>query len=179
MNLSIDAELVTKTWTYPDGSEAEPTTGLVLLVNGIEVHQHFDPIEFQIKPARIFTAYVFTCSCGEAGCAGWFEGIKIKYKKNTVVWKVLDEDKSKLVYPHKELYFDRKEYEAVQKKVIELCHQHIESRPKYDPDEYYHSQIPGNTPEEFNEILARRIGWVNSRMEWFLPQVDYYTKRMV
>lgn len=32
--------------------------------------------------------YVFTCSCGIAGCAGIWDGIHLKVRKHTVEWRV-------------------------------------------------------------------------------------------
>lgn len=31
---------------------------------------------------------IFTCSCGIAGCAGIWEGIKVKFRKHTVEWRI-------------------------------------------------------------------------------------------
>ena len=36
--------------------------------------------------------YVFNCSCGEPGCAGYWNGIRVKARKKTVEWRVTVED---------------------------------------------------------------------------------------
>lgn len=54
--------------------------------------------------------YLFTCSCGEAGCAGIFNGILVKVRKNTVEWRINDE-KTIEILGKRFFSFPRKEYE--------------------------------------------------------------------
>lgn len=63
----------------------------------VDVFQFFDNLAFNIecsKKQRQFNSITqtsdfepFTCSCGIAACAGIYNGIRTKYRKNTVEWR--------------------------------------------------------------------------------------------
>tara|TARA_R110000744_G_C19371770_1_gene563140 strand:+ start:16608 stop:17105 length:498 start_codon:yes stop_codon:yes gene_type:complete len=54
--------------------------------------------------------YLFSCSCGDAGCAGIWNGIRVKVRKNTVEWRVKKKDGYEFL--DKTFYsFDHKQYE--------------------------------------------------------------------
>lgn len=56
--------------------------------------------------------YPFTCSCGVAGCASIWDGILVKWRKNSVEWRIKDKRDGYEKILDKMFYsFDRKQYE--------------------------------------------------------------------
>lgn len=56
--------------------------------------------------------YPFTCSCGVAGCASIWNGIHVKWRKNSVEWRIKDKRDGYEKILDKMFYsFDRKQYE--------------------------------------------------------------------
>lgn len=56
--------------------------------------------------------YPFTCSCGVAGCASIWDGIHVKWRKNSVEWRIKDKRHGYKNILDKMFYsFDRKQYE--------------------------------------------------------------------
>lgn len=56
--------------------------------------------------------YPFTCSCGIAGCASIWDGIHVKWRKNSVEWRIKDKRDGYENILDKMFYsFDRKQYE--------------------------------------------------------------------
>lgn len=56
--------------------------------------------------------YPFTCSCGVAGCASIWDGIHVKWRKNSVEWRIKDKRDGYEKILDKMFYsFDRKQYE--------------------------------------------------------------------
>lgn len=49
--------------------------------------------------------FIFTCDCGDPGCAGWFKGILVDKTEDSITW-MIDE---KIPLPTK-LLFSRKQY---------------------------------------------------------------------
>lgn len=74
--------------------------------------------------------YPFTCSCGVAGCSGIWDGIHVKWRKNSVEWRTQCE-RYGYSFLDKQFYsFDRKEYEQqVLKCWKDLC-KLVESNPE-------------------------------------------------
>lgn len=61
--------------------------------------------------------YPFTCSCGNAGCAGIWNGIFLKQRKNTISWKIPKPlEKFGYEFLDKSFYlFNKKDYEETLK----------------------------------------------------------------
>lgn len=76
----------------------------------------FDPLSFCLDNGLKET-FIFTCSCGVPGCVGWWNGIKIKMRKNTVEWRIPKENvKGKL---SKSFYsFKTEEYIELQNRIL-------------------------------------------------------------
>ncbi|WBF79539.1 hypothetical protein BNCALIDO_00150 [Aeromonas phage vB_AdhM_TS9] len=56
--------------------------------------------------------YPFTCSCGVAGCSSIWDGIHVKWRKNSVEWRIKDKRDGYEDLLDKMFYsFDRKQYE--------------------------------------------------------------------
>lgn len=63
-----------------------------------------------------------TCSCGQAGCAGIWDGVHSFHKKDIVKWKITD-PKTKKMLGAKYLSFDKKQYENEIEKIWEFLHE--------------------------------------------------------
>ncbi len=50
------------------------------------------------------TYFIFSCCCGMPDCSGWIKGIEVIHEEDTIVWNLLDHDKT--------FRFDRKQMEA-------------------------------------------------------------------
>lgn len=74
--------------------------------------------------------YPFTCSCGIAGCASIWDGIHVKWRKNSVEWRTQGK-RYGYSFIDKQFYsFDRQEYEQqVLKCWKDLC-KLVESNPE-------------------------------------------------
>ncbi len=128
---TIELKIYKDVYTY-DEEESTPFIGFDVIINGEPV-KHFSDYGaflFHSKDCRTWWEkqdntttgkysgfYPFTCSCGEAGCSGIWEGVFTKHRGWSVEWRVL-----KVVgysnFLQKTFYnFHRKEYECEIKKV--------------------------------------------------------------
>lgn len=74
--------------------------------------------------------YPFSCSCGDAGCAGIWGGIKVRVRKHTVEWRI-NKDDGYGGFLDKTFYsFDRRQYEKAYKNFIHWMEGH-----SYDVDD--------------------------------------------
>lgn len=64
----------------------------------------------KLNPIKYSGFYPFTCSCGEPGCAGIWNGILVKVRKNTVEWRCSNDDGYNFL-PKKFYSFKREKYE--------------------------------------------------------------------
>lgn len=65
--------------------------------------------------------YFLTCSCGVAGCAGYWEPVVIRVKKDTVQWSVRKEhgySKGVIGTGENVIYLKRKDYEECRKVIL-------------------------------------------------------------
>lgn len=61
---------------------------------------------------NLTTFYPFTCSCGVAGCSSIWDGIHVKWRKNSVEWRIKDKRDGYENILDKMFYsFDREQYE--------------------------------------------------------------------
>lgn len=61
---------------------------------------------------KLTNFYPFTCSCGVAGCASIWDGVHVKWRKNSVEWRIRDKRDGYEKVLDKMFYsFDRKQYE--------------------------------------------------------------------
>ena len=56
-----------------------------LYLKGKHIPWYIEPHEYQTTRTCF---YPWTCSCGNAGCAGIWESILCKHRKNTVEWRI-------------------------------------------------------------------------------------------
>ena len=61
-----------------------------LIFQSMDSRIWYDKRNHTISDASGF--YAFNCSCGEPGCAGYWNGIRVKVRKKTVEWRVTVED---------------------------------------------------------------------------------------
>lgn len=106
--------------------------------------------------------YPFTCSCGSAGCAGIWNGIFLKQRKNTISWKIPKPlEKFGYEFLDKSFYlFNKKEYEETLKtawrefKVLET--------PKQNEDLQKYSVLANNL-EYYKDKYKYRIIWLEKK----------------
>ena len=48
----------------------------------------FDILNFITSLYRDGNYFIFTCDCGEPGCGGWWDPIKVKTENNEVTWLI-------------------------------------------------------------------------------------------
>lgn len=84
---------------YPEGTNPEDHYGEdsydysefvpKLILNGVESdHTINDYALVKSAAKRHVDAWIITCGCGSAGCAGIWDAIKVKVRKHTVEWRV-------------------------------------------------------------------------------------------
>lgn len=66
----------------------------------------------------------FTCSCGEGGCAGIWDGIYMKRRKHTVDWRVPGEEQGYKFMPKMFFRFDKDKYDAECLKLWKFINEH-------------------------------------------------------
>lgn len=101
---------------------------ITLILNGEDVPGNFDPMEFIISPLYKKAKFeLMTCGCGEAGCAGIFDGTVVKNRRYTVEWRDIDCGLPKRFYS-----FDKREYAAMTEKVIMLMREIAKAREELE-----------------------------------------------
>lgn len=128
-----------------------------LILNDQPVQGTFDPYEFAFSGnTRHALVELLTCSCGVAGCAGIFEGTRIKTRRRTVEWRDIDSGLPKKFYA-----FDIASYKAAQQKVLFLMRQMAEMREvaNLDEDSAYDGVCAFWTIDEFERGLVRIRNW--------------------
>ena len=75
--------------------------------------------------------YPFTCSCGVAGCASIWDGVHVKWRKNSVEWRIKDKRDGYEKILDKMFYsFDRKQYEQEVLTAYQTLCKLVENNPK-------------------------------------------------
>ena len=75
--------------------------------------------------------YPFTCSCGIVGCSSIWDGIHVKWRKNSVEWRIKDKRDGYEKILDKMFYsFDRKQYEKEVLTAYQTLCRLVEKNPK-------------------------------------------------
>ena len=75
--------------------------------------------------------YPFTCSCGVSGCASIWDGVHVKWRKNSVEWRIKDKHDGYEKILDKMFYsFDRKQYEQEVLTAYRTLCKLVENNPK-------------------------------------------------
>lgn len=128
---------------------------IIFTINGIKLPPIYDfGILFSYKQ-KLTLSDIFTCSCGNSGCAGWFYGASIKNRKHTTEWRILDDKEQRDNFEIKRFYsFTRENYDAVCLKLIKLIveieHKKI-TLPIYQYDDH------------LNDTLSNVLRWYHRR----------------
>lgn len=163
MNLNtIDVRISRHEHQDSDGS-VRHFSYISLYIDGERHPQVLDVWEIAFPPKlRIFRSFPFTCSCGVAGCAGWFEGYKVKLRKNTVEWKAIDADEA-IGRGAKRFYsFDRGQYEDVARRTVDLIHEMVKEREdnQYPEMDYDYDLVRPTTLKDLDSVLEAQRKWV-------------------
>ena len=75
--------------------------------------------------------YPFTCSCGVSGCSSIWDGIHVKWRKNSIEWRIKDKRDGYENILDKMFYsFDRKQYEQEILTAYQTLCKLVENNPK-------------------------------------------------
>jgi hypothetical protein len=86
---------------------------IILKIDGKPFNEYFNisNVGFYLSPDELINSlyntgrfFIFTCDCGDAGCAGWFKGILVDKMDDSYTWQI-DEKipvPTKLVFPKKQ-----------------------------------------------------------------------------
>lgn len=150
----IDVELVRDTYEY-DG-KTYPNEYIAVLINGERISGSFDVFEFAVPRIKNANWFLKTCSCGIAGCGGYFEGVNVKRRTMTVEWR--DKEPSKDTFPRRFYAFNRSEYEAVQEKALDMMYAVVRERVGREPSDEVDYDLRDNLiPWDSVEALDRSV----------------------
>lgn len=80
-----------------------------LMFDSLDSRSWHERITNDKSDSKASSFYPFTCSCGEPGCAGIWNGIRVKNRRKTVEWRTSKEDGYKFL--DKQFYsFDKAQY---------------------------------------------------------------------
>jgi hypothetical protein len=104
-----------------------------LVLNGEVIEAAFDSILF-VASAELsgLTLELLTCGCGVSGCAGIFEGTKVKRRRYTVEWRDID-----CGFPKKFYSFSAVDYDATVAKTTRLLRHIAECRDEMPYEDRY------------------------------------------
>lgn len=142
---------------------------LDLLVDGVApTTNSFDPIEFICASFKLQRTYIFTCSCGNPGCADIHYGINLKQRSRTVEWRDMD---SPINMTQRFYSFHKNEYKAAQAKCMGLMYEIIKENEAIrkealmagDLDDYF-----GWNGPTFCELYSESelLSAIKYRQEW-------------
>ena len=128
MDKKDSIKLISKVKSLPNNQSLHLKSGLE--INGRPFHSEFvlDVSELAKSCQSSGEFFILTCSCGESGCAGIFDGIQIEHLTDAVVWR-FNEPLSDKDYPD----LSDEEWEAL-KQPIEF---------RFDPEDYLSTIIAG------------------------------------
>lgn len=98
--------------------------------------------------------YPFTCSCGIAGCSSIWNGIIVKWRKNTVEWRLKNrvKDGYKNILDKSYYNFDRSEYEAIATGVYEYLIENQDVYLNYEPLSNVLTRFDYHCPEKCDKL---------------------------
>lgn len=131
---------------------------ITLVLNGEPVNGTFDCWGFVLATEFKLNRFeVMTCSCGNAGCAGIWEGTNIKYRRRSVEWRDIDCRLPKRFYG-----FDRIAYGNVVLKTYYMMEDIVRKREAdgVDSDEMY-GILSSCTMADFRYSWERSKKWYN------------------
>jgi hypothetical protein len=152
---TIDVSLESS--TFEDGTRYE---SINLVLNGETVKGPFNAYAFGLTGVtKRGTMEIRTCGCGVSGCAGIFDGTKIKPRRYTVEWRDIDSGLPKRFYS-----FLRADYEAAVVKTFSLMRQVAEIREargasRDSENEAYDGILSFWNVEEFEDTVAWTKRW--------------------
>ena len=167
----------------PEGFVPETTVFFSIYINDKEVKHYSDPIAFlyffQKNSETDYEYYngnkylsssffPFTCSCGISGCASIWDGIFVKWRKNTVEWRIRNREKNGYKFLEKSFYsFDRTQYEKISIDIFKF----IKDKENKDAILEEHLELDGlidwfrvNKDDQFIKLeKAEKIGFKNKK----------------
>ena len=129
----------------------------ILVLNGVELRQAFDVFNFVASCGLPHvTVEILTCSCGNAGCAGIFEGTEVKTRRYTVEWRDIDSGLPKRFYA-----FNRVMYDTVAIKTVERMQALAEERENLESEEYdFSGQLDYSRVADLKDSIELMRNWI-------------------
>lgn len=155
-----------------------------LLLNGSKVEDElFDPMEFAVGGLK--EQFIFTCSCGVAGCAGWHFGVKVKTRKHTVEWRTVRTGNDRTSKELKNFYsFDKTQYDDMRLRVMvalfDLAHrsQNGEFVDLIDEDDY--TSIAPKSIEDLKRSIDYRVSFnEDCERDWDQKKFELFYKKVL
>lgn len=152
-----------KLLSYVQADTPEYMLSVRAVLNGEKQERAFDLWCFmQSRKTREWE--IFTCSCGIAGCAGIYDGIKVKVRKHTVEWR-LDLKHNSGYNGLKRFYsFDRKAYEQAIEDVMAKLVEYAKDPNIFDQFTHFHGD---------HDKLSYRMKSYNEAYKGILPKWWY------
>jgi hypothetical protein len=107
-------EIIIDKLSYEIIRTVEGKLNITLKIDGKPFNEYFkvSNVGFCLNPDELINSlnitgrfFIFTCDCGDAGCAGWFRGILVDKKGDSYTWQI-DEK----IPVSTKLVFSRKQY---------------------------------------------------------------------
>lgn len=172
-----------------EGSEKYVHVAVRPLVNGVPIVENaycFDLAAILALGATSWTRDIYTCDCGNAGCAGIFEDCKIEVSEATVAWKFPDDPFKKMAHPlhvnsreRLVFTFERGQYFASLRNLVNeilLIEENSTLPVNYHCDSVYMVEdIADSVSDRMIEDKLRLEAWIsseNKRRECFGPLVN-------
>jgi hypothetical protein len=152
---------------YDNGTKITKFQTIRFSVNGKQLPL-VDCIDFVLSYLMKKSQFeLFTCSCGIAGCAGWFEGVKVKNRKNTVEWRLLDRKEKLQLEDVKRFYsFSRANYK-------EVCFKCVELLVKMEKNELTLLEYMDDDEYRQKSDLMRSVVWAANRYDKKIYKLIY------
>jgi hypothetical protein len=107
-------EILADRLSYEIRRTNEGNLDIILKIDGKPFNEYFNisNVGFCLSPQELIISlhnpgrfFIFTCDCGDPGCAGWFKGVLVEETGDSYTWEI-DE---KIPIPTK-LVFSKKKY---------------------------------------------------------------------
>lgn len=136
-----------------------------IVINNKVITHLFDPEEFvfPLIEDKTVNLFLFTCSCGVPGCAGWHDGFHVLTTKDQVIWVNGDPENTDQIL--EKSIFEREEYEYTQFAVLGMLYTMADKRGRNPriidrDDDYGFGVCDFTNTAELIESLECRHRWI-------------------
>lgn len=146
--------------------------GFTLLLNGVAVSDElFAPLDFALGGTET-EQFIFTCSCGCPGCAGWHFGVKVKVRKHTVEWRTKHPGNDLRSSSLRSFYsFDKQQYDQVRARVLVALFDLARRAEQGEFPDLVDEDGPDLVDEDGNDIRANSD--IRSTIQDLVKDIEY------